>query len=209
LQPCRSSDCTFFGRFYCRSLKTVAYYTQGRVCERAMLARWAAPFALLSYLVVDLHLILKNSAGIHAGRDIQRELLQWVKKLRPKPQLEQAWPLHRMDPSPWRVYRVVSREQGSLSRTLEWEGGEEFRFLLSKDIISGRAQEAVGSTEAVFVCALAEGGGPGAGGWSAPQAGPWRFGVQATWLAGGVSASNSAVGLPPRPRECVPLILVA
>ena len=93
-----------------------------------MLARWAAPLSFLSYLLVDLHLILKNSAGIHAGSDIQCELLQWVKKLRPKPKLEQTWPLRRMTPSPWRLCRVVSRVQSSLPRTLNWEEGEDLLF---------------------------------------------------------------------------------
>jgi hypothetical protein len=80
-----------------------------------------ADSALLSYLLVDLHLILTNSAQIHLGSDIQCELLQWVKKLKPKPKLEQTWPLRRMTPSPWRLCRVVSRAHGSLPRTLNWK----------------------------------------------------------------------------------------
>jgi hypothetical protein len=85
----------------------------------------------LSYLLVDLQLILRNSGEIHAPSAIQCKIVQGTKRLGSKPKLKQDWPLRKTTPSPWRVCRVVGRVQGSLTRTLNWEGGEGFLFLLS------------------------------------------------------------------------------
>ena len=57
-------------------------------------------------------------------------------------------------------------------------------------IILIQGQEADRSTEAVFACALAEGGRPGLAGWARSWAAPWRFWVKTTPWRAGVSASN-------------------
>ena len=54
-----------------------------------------------------------------------------VTSRRPKPKPRQTWALRTTTPSPWRLCSVVSRAQSSLPRTLNWEEGEVFQFLLS------------------------------------------------------------------------------
>ena len=166
-----------------------------------------SPF--LSYLLVDLHLILKNSAGIHAGSDIQCELLQWVKKLRPKSKLEQTWPSRRMDSSTWRLCRVVSRAQSSLSRTLNWEEGEDLLFCAMISYHFGPRERRCRIDRIPFrmdTCGSPADPALGDGARRRPGRGDSGSKRRAR---GRVSASNSADGSPSRPTECVPVILVA
>ncbi len=115
-----------------------------------------------------------------------------ITSLRPKPKPRQAWPLRTATPTPWRLCRVGGRAQSLLPRTLNWGEGEELPILLSLVIILLHGREALGSTEAAFAFALAEGGGPGLGGWSASRAAPWRFGAGIRTEDGGRRAEEEA-----------------
>ena len=72
--------------------------------------------------------------------------------------------LRRTTPSRWRRCRVVGREQGSSPELRTGTKARIFTFCYHFGIILIQGQKADGSTEAVFACALAEGGQRGFGG---------------------------------------------
>ncbi len=117
-----------------------------------------------------------GSVGVHG----ECKVVQWAKRLRPEPKSRRLLPLRRATRSPWRLCCVVSREQGSLTRTLNGKEGEDLQFLASFGLISRRGKKLLDRPKPGFTCALAEHGRPRLEGWRGSRAAPWRFWVKAT-----------------------------
>ncbi len=127
----------------------------------------------------------ERRSEIHAPSAIQCKVVQWAKRLRPKPKSRQLLPLRRATWSSLRLCRFVSRVQGSFPLTLQQDESGYPRVLASFGIISRQRQEAAGSTEAIFAWSLAAGVEPGLEWWRGSRAAPWRFWVKATWSRAG------------------------
>ena len=121
----------------------------------------------------------------------------------------QAWPLRKMNPAPWRLCRVVSREQGSLSWPLNWEEGEDPRFLVTSVIILRQGERSSGIDRSrYFNLHLRRAVDPDLAGGAVRGLRRDDLG-QRDVLAGGVSASSSARSSPCRPSDGFPVLLMA
>ena len=86
---------------------------------------------------------------------------------------------------------------GFAPRTLNWEEGEDLQFCAIISYHFGPRERRCWIDRSPFCMDTCV--SPRTSIWGVERAagGPRRFWVQATWLAGGVSASNSADGSPP------------